>query len=403
MHHVVIVGASLAGLQAAQTLRRADEDLSITLIGAERHLPYDRPPLSKHFLAGEWDEMKLRLRAAADPDALGVTWRLGCAATGVSLEERTVSLADGSSESWDGLVIATGASPRPLPGVELDGVHVLRTLDDAAALKTDLDAGPARVVVIGFGFIGAEVAATARERGIEVSIVEAADTPLARVLPADVGAQVAALHRSHDVDVHLGTGASIAGADGRVVGVDLDDGTRIDADVVVIGIGVVPATDWLEGSGLTIDNGIVCDATCQAAPGVVVAGDVARWPNQRFGPEPTRVEQWDNAVEQGGYAARRLLAWAAGDEIEPYTPVPWFWSDQYDVKIQLAGVPTGRSEVVQGSFDEQRVVQMYLDGEDRIVGALAWNRPRQAIQSRQLIGRGATADEARQTLAPPPA
>ncbi len=405
MEHVVIVGASLAGLQAAQTFRRADERLSVTLVGAEPHLPYDRPPLSKHYLAGEWDESKLRLRAAADPDALGVTWRLGVAATGVSLENRTVTLADGSSVSYDGLVIATGASPRLIPGVELDGVHVLRTLDDATALRADFEAGPSRVVVIGCGFIGAEVAATARERGLEVSIVEAAATPLSRVLPAEAGEQIAELHRSHGVDVHLGTGASIVGSDGRVVGVDLDDGTRLDADVVVVGIGVAPSTDWLIGSGLIIDNGIVCDATCLAAPGIVAAGDVARWPNQRFGADEaplTRVEQWDNAVEQGGYVARRLMAWASGDDIEPYTPVPWFWSDQYDSKIQLAGIPTGRSEIVQGSFEEQRVVQIFLDDDDLLVGALAWNRPRQAIQSRQLIGRGATADEARETLAPPP-
>ncbi len=174
---------------------------------------------------------------------------------------------------------------------------------------------------------------------------------------------------------------------------------------MVVGIGVVPSTDWLAGSGLTIDNGIVCDATCLAAPGVVAAGDVSRWPNQRFGADDaplTRVEQWDNAVEQGGYVARRLMAWANGEDIEPYTPVPWFWSDQYDTKIQLAGTPTGRSEIVQGSFEEQRVVQIFLDDDGLLVGALAWNRPRQAIQSRQLIGRGATADEARETLAPPP-
>lgn len=405
MQHVVIVGASLAGLQAAQTFRRADDDLAITMIGAEPHFPYDRPPLSKHYLAGEWDETKLRLRAAADPDALGVDWRLGVAASRLSLDDRAVELADGSSVSYDGLVIATGASPRMIPGVEFDGVHVLRTLDDASALRADLEAGPSRVVVIGCGFIGAEVAATARGRGIEVSIVEAAATPLSRVLPIEAGEQIAELHRSHGVEVHLGTGASIVGADGRVVGVDLDDGTRIDAEVVVVGIGVAPSTGWLDGSGLTLDNGIVCDATCLAAPGVVAAGDVARWPNQRFGAdaaELTRVEQWDNAVEQGGYVARRLMAWSEGDDIEPYTPVPWFWSDQYDTKIQLAGVPTERSELVQGSFGEERVVQIFLDDNELIVGALAWNRPRQAIQSRQLIGRGATGAEARETLAPAP-
>ncbi len=407
MDHVVVVGASLAGLQAAQTLRRGDESMRITMVGAEPHLPYDRPPLSKHYLAGSWEEDKLRLRGAADPDALGLEWKLSTRATALDLDARTITVrsadADGDEQiAFDGLVIATGASPRHLPGSELEGVHVLRTLDDAIGLRSAFDANPRRVVVIGAGFIGAEVAATARERGLEVSMVEAADTPLSRVLPTEAGQQITALHRAHGVEVHLGTGATIVGVAGKATGVELDNGTTIDADVVVIGIGVVPATDWLEGSGLTIDNGVVCDSTCMAAPGIVVAGDVARWPNERFGPELTRVEQWDNAVEQGGYVARRLVAWAAGEDIEPYTPVPWFWSDQYDRKIQLAGVPTSRSELVQGSFDEQRFVQIFLDDNDAFVGALTWNRPRQAIQSRQLITRGATLDEVRETLAPPP-
>lgn len=402
MHHVVVVGASLAGLQAAQTLRRGDETMRITMVGDEPHLPYDRPPLSKHYLAGSWEEDKLRLRAAADPEALGLDWKLGTRATALNLEARTITLAGGEDLAFDGLVIATGASPRRLPGSELDGVHVLRTLDDATGLRSAFDAEPSHVVVIGAGFIGAEVAATARGRGLSVSMVEAADTPLARVLPTEAGEQITALHRAHGVDVHLGTGATIVGKNGKVTGVELDNGTTIDAEVVVIGIGVVPATDWLEGSGLTIDNGVVCDATCLAAPGVVVAGDVARWPNERFGSELTRVEQWDNAVEQGGYVARRLVAWAADEEIDSYTPVPWFWSDQYDRKIQLAGVPTSRSELLQGSFEEQRFVQIFLDDNGAFVGALTWNRPRQAIQSRQLITRGAPLDEVRETLAPPP-
>lgn len=402
MDHVVIVGASLAGLQAAQTLRRADESMRITVVGDEPHLPYDRPPLSKHYLAGSWEEDKLRLRAAADPDALGLEWKLGTRATALDIEARTIELDGDESLSFDGLVIATGASPRRLPGSELHGVHVLRTLDDATGLKDAFDAGPRHVVVIGAGFIGAEVAATARERGLDVSMVEAADTPLGRVLPAEAGEQITALHRAHGVEVHLGVGATIVGDGTNVTGVALDSGTTIDADVVVIGIGVVPSTGWLEGSGLTIDNGVVCDATCMAAPGVVAAGDVARWPNERFGTDLTRVEQWDNAVEQGGYAARRLLAWSADEAIEPYTPVPWFWSDQYDRKIQLAGVPTSKSELVQGSFAEQRFVQIFLDDDDAFVGALTWNRPRQAIQSRQLITRGAPLDEVRETLAPPP-
>ena len=314
MDHVVIVGASLAGLQAAQTLRRADESMRITMVGDEPHLPYDRPPLSKHYLAGSWEEDKLRLRAAADPDALGLEWRLGTRATALDLEARTVTLstlASGAEEqlSFDGLVIATGASPRRLPGSELDGVHVLRTLDDATGLKEAFDGEPGHVVVIGAGFIGAEVAATARERGLSVSMVEAAETPLSRVLPIEAGEQITALHRAHGVDVHLGVGATIVGDGGKVTGVALDNGVTIDTDVVVIGIGVVPSTDWLEGSGLTIDNGVVCDATCMAAAGVVVAGDVARWPNERFGPELT---ESSSGTTRSSRVVTWLVAWLPG-------------------------------------------------------------------------------------------
>ncbi len=397
LNRVVIVGASLAGLSAARTLRRADEAVELVMIGDEPHYPYDRPPLSKGFLAGSTPEEKLRLRAAADPDELGVEWKLGVRATALDVEAREVTTDDGATIAYDGLVIATGARPRALPGSELAGVHVLRSLDDARSLKAGLDAGPDRVVVIGAGFIGAEVAATAREAGLEVTIIEAAPAPLARVLDESAGVAIADLHRSHGVDVRLGVGvASIDGAE-SVESVTLADGERIDCDVVVVGIGVVPNTDWLDGSGLTIDDGIVCDSGCLAAPGVVAAGDVARWDHPDHG--LVRVEQWDNGVEQGAFAARRLLADAAGEPPEVYGPVPWFWSDQYDRKIQLAGVPAAATVIVHGTIEEQRFVQLYLDDDGRPVGALAWNRPRHAIQARQLLADRASLDDMTSTLA----
>ncbi len=392
MENIVIVGASLAGMQAAQTLRRSDYEGALVVIGDEPHYPYDRPPLSKQYLAGEWDDEKLRLRAAADPAELGIDWRLNTAATSLDLSASVVGLDDGSEVSFDGLIIATGASPRSLPGVELDGVHVLRTLDDAKNLRHHFDAKPNRVCVIGAGFIGAEVAATARERDLDVTLIEGASAPMARVLDTAAGMAIADLHRTHGVDVRLGTGVSSIG-EGVVA---LSDGTVVEADAVVVGIGVQPATDWLEGSGLELDNGVVCDATCLAAPGVAAAGDVARWPNQRFGGALTRVEQWDNAVDQGAYVAKRLLA-DPDDQPAPFAPVPWFWSDQYDRKIQLAGVPTEQADVVHGTIKEQRFVQLYLD-DGEFVGALAWNRPRQAIMARQLLEKGATIDEARAEL-----
>ncbi len=400
---VVVVGASLAGLHAAQALRRQGFDGELTLVGDEPHYPYDRPPLSKDFLAGPGgDAGKLRLRPAADPDALGVRWLLGRRAVGLTRREPSggqVLLDDGGVVDYDGLIVATGARPRPLPGGPegLTGLHVLRTLDHALRLREALDAGPSRVVVIGFGFIGAEVAATARARGLEVTVLEAAEAPLARVLDAEAGMAVADLHRGHGVDVRLGATVAGLSADGHAAsGVQLGDGTVIEAEVVVVGIGVTPNTDWLEGTGLVIDDGLVADETGLAAPGIVVAGDVARWPNPRFG-RLMRVEQWDNAVEMGGYAGRRLLAWSRGEAVEPFAPVPWFWSDQYDRKIQLAGVPGPEVAMAQGTLAEQRFVRVY-HANGVVVGALCWNRPRQAIQARELVGRAAPLSEALEVL-----
>ncbi|MEZ5341917.1 MAG: FAD-dependent oxidoreductase [Acidimicrobiales bacterium] len=261
-----------------------------------------------------------------------------------------------------------------------------------------LDAKPNRVVVIGAGFVGAEVAATARDAGLDVTMIEAAPAPLMRVCDADSGMAIADLHRSHGVDVRLATGVTSLVGDDQVSGVALSDGTVIDADVVVIGIGAIPNTEWLEGSGLTIENGIVCDETCLAAPGIVAAGDVARWPNQRFGRVLTRVEQWDNALDQGAYVARRLLAEAAGEAVEPFAPVPWFWSDQYDRKIQLAGQPSNNASVVQGSVEDQVFVKVFADDDGNFCGALAWNRPRHAIMARQLLEARASLAEATEKL-----
>ncbi len=399
--HIVVVGASLAGLQAAQGLRRGGFEGLLTIVGDEPDYPYDRPPLSKGFLDGKVPEEKLRLRGAADPEALGVEWKLGVAGVALDAATRTITLSDGSELRADGIVIATGSAPRRLPGFDLPGVFELRTLADARALRGALEAGPKRVVVIGAGFIGAEVASTARGLGLDVSLIEAAETPLARVLDHAAGEAIADLHRGHGVDVRLGaTVASIQADDrGAVCSVTMGDGDVLETDLVVVGIGCIPNTGWLEGSGLTIDNGVVCDETCLAAPGIVAAGDVARWPNGRFGGNLTRVEQWDNAIEQGTYVARRLLALESGDEVEPYEPTPWFWSDQYDRKLQLAGIPTNNAEVVNGSIADQVFLQIYSDDDANFVGALGWNRPRQAIQARMLLNNGASLDEARATLA----
>jgi 3-phenylpropionate/trans-cinnamate dioxygenase ferredoxin reductase subunit len=388
---VTVVGASLAGWNAAGALRREGFDGPVTLIGAETHPPYDRPPLSKQVLAGDWEPERAALTDPEELEEDGIEARLGVRATALDLDARRLTLHTGETVEFDGLVIATGARCRTMPGIEgIGGVHVLRSLDDCLALRADFEAAPQRVVVVGAGFIGAEVAATARGRGLDVTMVEALPTPLSRVLGDEMGEVCAEVHRDHGVDLRTAVGVERVSGDGRVERVTLSDGSTIDADVVVVGIGVIPNTEWLDGSGLEVDDGVVCDASCLAADRVTAAGDVARWPNELFG-ETMRVEHWDNAAQQGAHAARRLLDAAVG----PFTPVPWFWSDQYDRKIQLAGRVRGDDEVrvVAGSVDERRFAAIY-GRAGRIVGVLGFNRPRHVMRYRALIEQGAGFDEA---------
>ena len=397
MDRIVIVGASLAGVHAAETLRREGFAGAITVVGDERHRPYDRPPLSKQVLTGKWEADRIALPAGAD-GALDVTWELGQPAAGLDLTDRTVRLANGKMLPFDGVVIATGASARVIAGTDgLAGVHTLRTLDDALAIRSAIEAGAERIVVVGAGFIGAEVAASCRSLGLHVTMVEPLSQPLARVLGVGVGAVIADLHRDNGVHLRLGVGVEAIEGDGHVERVRLSDGTVVGTDLVVVGIGVITNTGWLEGSGLTIDNGVVCDQTTLAAPGVVAAGDVARWLNPVFG-EMMRVEHWEHALDMGAHAARRLLE---GDGPgTPYTPVPWFWSDQYDRKLQLAGraEPSDRTAVVAGSIAERRFCVLYGRG-DRVVGAFAMNMPAQVVRYRRAIEGGLDWDAALATAA----
>jgi NADPH-dependent 2,4-dienoyl-CoA reductase/sulfur reductase-like enzyme len=393
---VVIVGASLAGLRAAETFRTEGHDGRLTVVGAEPHLPYDRPPLSKKVLAGEWDPDRIVLRKPGAVDELGLELRLGTPATGLDVDARRVHLADGDAVPYDALVIATGATPRRLPGQPvLPGVHELRTLDDALALRADLDAAPHHVVVIGAGFIGAEVAATARVRGLDVSIVEALPVPLVRGLGPVLGEACAEIHRDHGVHLHLGVGVdAITGTD-RVEHVRLANGAVLPADVVVVGIGVRPATDWLEGSGLVLADGVCADETLAAGPpGVYVAGDVARWPNPRYG-EQMRVEHWTNAAEQGALAARNALLSSAGGLATAYDPVPFFWSDQYDARIQFLGRASGDDDVriVLGELTERRFVALY-GRHGRLRGVFGLSMPKALMSFRRLLVEGASWDDA---------
>ncbi|MGV9774826.1 NAD(P)/FAD-dependent oxidoreductase [Streptosporangium sp. NPDC003464] len=381
---LVVAGASLAGLRAVEAARRSGFDGSITLIGTEPHLPYDRPPLSKEFLGGAGlppfrSEDVLR-------DGLGTELALGTAATALDTAARTVRAGD-REYGYDALVIATGATARTLPGTEgLAGVHTLRTRDDALAVRRALDAG-ARTVVVGAGFIGSEVASAARERGLEVTIVEALPTPLARAVGETMGTACAVLHTRNGTDLRCGAGVAAVEGERRVERVRLTDGTVLPADLVVAGIGAVPAVDWLAGSGLSLDNGVVCDETlCTGAPGVYAAGDVARWRNPAFD-RHMRLEHWTSAAEQGAVAARNALD---PGNAKPYSTVPYFWSDWYGSRLQFVGVPaTDEIRVVDGDPAGDRFVALYREG-GRLAGTLTMNGQAQIMKYRGLIMRGAS-------------
>ena len=388
---IVIVGASLAGLRGAENLRRAGFDGRLVLVGAEPHLPYDRPPLSKEILKGTWDSDKIPLRRQPYED-LDLELRLGTRATGLDPAARFVELAGGEREAYDALLIASGAAARSLPGQpDLAGIHLLRTLDDSLAIREELEKGP-RVLVVGAGFIGAEVAASCRQRGLDVTVVEPMPVPLLRGLGQRMGEVSAQIHLDHGVDLRCGLGVTGFKGEGRVERVRLSDGSSVEADVVVVGVGAAPVTDWLESSGLTLDDGVICDEHCRAsAPGVFAAGDVARFRNPLFD-EVMRIEHWSNAAEQSVAATDNMLA---GESAQPYRHVPWFWSDQYDVKIQFAGRLSAddRMQVVWGSVDERKFVALY-GRAGRLVGVLAFNRPRALIQYKKLIAERASWEEA---------
>ena len=379
-------------MRASEALRRHGFDGDLTLIGSESHWPpFDRPPLSKQVLTGKWPVDRAALRTELNPASdLRLELRLGQRAINLDLGARRVDLDDNSSVEFDGLVIATGASPRTLPGVgDVRGVHVLRTIDDCVALRADLDS-PANVAVVGGGFIGCEVAAACRALGHPVAIVEALPWPLIRVLGEDIGRMTARLHEQHDVDLHLGVGVDGLDGESRVGGVRLTNGELVTADVVVVGIGVQPNTGWLEGTGLVLDNGVLCDESLLAAgvEGVAVAGDIAQWPNLLYDGAMMRVEHWTNAAEQGEHAAQSLLAWSRGEDPEPFAPIPYFWSDQYDVRFQMVGTWSegDAQHVVEGDpYGETRKgVVAFVRGET-VVGALCVNQANRTLPWRNHI------------------
>ena len=391
LSRIVVVGASLAGIRTAEFLRRTRFEGELVLIGDEPHLPYDRPPLSKEVLRGEWEPERIALRRKSY-DELRVELMLGRRAVGLDTGSREVALDDGARVPFDGLVIATGGQARKLPNQpELEGVHTLRTLDDSLALRTAFARKP-RVAVIGAGFIGAEVAASARMLGLEVTMIEALQTPLAQSLGPRLGEELQALHERRGVRVLCGRRVERFEGTERLSGLTLDDGTRIDCELAVVGIGMTPSVSWLEGSGLALENGVRCDETLAGSmPGVVAAGDVASWHNPLFD-ERMRVEHWTNAVEQARHAVGTLLA--APGEAKPFESAPIFWSDQFDLRIQGAGRPRPSDELlIRRSGDGEKLTALYArDG--RLSGAVTFNQPPKLIQLRMLIAKRGTLDEA---------
>ncbi|WP_269857558.1 NAD(P)/FAD-dependent oxidoreductase [Streptomyces sp. RPT161] len=384
MKRIVIVGASAAGLTAAETLRRRGYDGDLTLIGEDPHPPYDRPPLSKQVLTGTWESERATLRTAQQLRKLQADFRLGQAATALDVADRHIHMGGRESMGFDGLIIATGVVPRRLPDSDLAGVHMLRTLDDALALRAALLAGP-RVVVVGAGFLGTEVAAAARALGLDVTLVEPEPVPVRRPFGDRVGALVAELHRAHGTRLRCGVPVrQLRDADGRVTGVELGDGTTLPADVVVLAVGSTPATGWLTTSGLRLGNGVVCDALCQAAPGIYAAGDIASWHNPHFNTR-MRLEHRMNAAEQAIAAVGNLL----GDAV-PFAPVPYFWTDQYDTKIQAYGVfpPGAELRIVHGDPSNGHFAAAY-GHEGVVVGVLGWNTPREVRMLRRLVAERA--------------
>ncbi len=395
IRQVVVVGANIAGASAVEALRRAGYDGRLVLIGAEVELPYERPPLSKEYLLGERGEDQLFLRPAAFYDEMNVELRLGTRAEALDTIAHEVVLADGTRVGFDRLLIATGSHVRhlPLPGGDLPGVHYLRTLADGRALATEMRAAGAsgRGVVIGAGFIGAEVASACRSLGLDVTLIELLPLPLSRALGNEVGAIFAEIHRRHGVDLRLEEGvAEIRGA-GRVEEVVTTSGLHIPCSFVVIGVGVAPAIEWLRDSGLALDNGVIVDEFCESSvPGVFAAGDVANWPYQQAGDTPpvyVRLEHWDNALRQSEVAAGNLLG-----QRTPFAPVPYFWSDQYNLRLQYVGhAVTWDQLLFRGTPGGDSWIAFYLQA-GHIAAALAVNRVRDLVPLKKLVGMSVTPD-----------
>ncbi|MCG7308954.1 NAD(P)/FAD-dependent oxidoreductase [Brachybacterium sp. ACRRE] len=381
---VVVVGAGAAGLGTVEALRREGCTARVTIIGDENDLPYDRPPLSKGYLSGAWDEARLQLRPRETLAELGATWKLGHSAVSLDREAREVRLEDGSTVHYDALVIATGVRSRRLPGTEgISGLHTMRTRADADRLREEMRSG-ARLLVGGGGFLGSETAASARTLGCEVTLISRRPAPLGDVLGDEVAGMLAALHRERGVDLEQGSVDAVTTADGHVTGVRLADGRELPGDMALLAIGSIPNVEWLRDSGLTLDDGVVCDASGLAAPGVWAVGDVAAW-HDPGAERPVRLEHRTRASEHGISVARSILG-AGG----PLPSVPYVWSDQYEYTVQIHGSPRGadRFAIIDGSLEERGFTAVY-GRDDRVCAAVGVNMVRPLRALRRLVAQRA--------------
>ena len=401
MTTTVIVGSSVGGVRTAQALRSEGYDGHVVLVGEEAELPYDKPPLSKGLLAGTATPESVRLMTREAADRVGIRLLLGHRASRLDVAARLVELDGHEPLAYDHLVVATGSRARPSPWGERPGIHVVRTLQDAQALREDLLAG-GHVVVVGGGFIGAEVASTARLLDLEVTMVDALPVPMSRVLNPEIGGWFVDLHERHGVRSRFGVGVEAIEGERGDLTVRLTDGTELAAAVVVVGIGAEPNDGWLRSSGLVVDNGLVCDEYCRAvdAPNVFGVGDVARWFHPGHGAE-MRIEHWTNAVDQAVCVAHNITH--PGD-LRSYAPVEYVWSDQHDWKIQVVGRTSGNTEhvVVGEPAVDNRFAVLYTRDGTTMCGAAVVNWPRALIACRKAVRDGALVNDVRDAIGAPP-
>jgi NADPH-dependent 2,4-dienoyl-CoA reductase/sulfur reductase-like enzyme len=395
----VIVGSSIGGVRAAQSLRLEGYEGQIILVGEDAELPYDKPPLSKSVLAGKAEESSIRLLTREQAEEARIQLVLGHKATGIDVAGNLLLLQDHEPLHFDNLVIATGASARPSPWGQRPGIHVLRSLDDARKLRANLLKG-GELAVIGAGFIGAEAAATARSLGLEVTVIDPLPVPMSRIFNPEIGLWFGDLHRNNGVTTIFGTGVeTIEGEQGSFT-LRLTNGQKVEAATVLVGIGAVPNDAWLGSSGLLVDNGVVLDEFCRAvdAPHVYGVGDVARWRHSKHG-EDIRIEHWTNAVEQAACVAYNITH---PDSPRAYTPVEYVWSDQHDWKIQVVGRVGGNADHITMGHPEihGRFAALYTTDGVNLRGAAIVNWPKALLACRRGMATGITVQELREKLNP---